>query len=209
MHTYSQGMALRLAFATTTAFSHEILVMDEWIGAGDARFQDRVVGRMDSLMESAAICVLASHNAALLRRVTDQCLWLEHGEVRALGDTEDVLAEYEAAMGLARRPRTAAGGATDVAAGDAAGPTDAPMATLDAIRLEDGRYELAWEVAMFQAGRVQLVVVERDGSERAVCKGPSSGARQPGDWVRPGQEFRLIDLRDGRPLASTTIPPAD
>jgi hypothetical protein len=160
---------------------------------------------MDSLMESAAICVLASHNAALLRRVTDQCLWLEHGQVRALGDTEDVLAEYEAAMGLVRRPRAATG----VGAGDAAGASDAPLATLDAIRLEDGRYELAWEVAMFQAGRVQLVVVEPDGGERAVCKGPSSGTRSPGDWVRPGQEFRLIDLRDGRQLASTTIPPTD
>ena len=55
LHTYSQGMALRLAFAITTTFTHDVLVMDEWIGAGDAYFQEKVVARMNSLIEQAHI----------------------------------------------------------------------------------------------------------------------------------------------------------
>ena len=70
--------------------------MDEWIGAGDASFQDKVVERMNSFFESADICVIASHNNRLLRKITNRCLWLEAGRVRAIGTTAEVLDAYEA-----------------------------------------------------------------------------------------------------------------
>ncbi|TGV62020.1 ABC transporter ATP-binding protein, partial [Mesorhizobium sp. M00.F.Ca.ET.158.01.1.1] len=57
--TYSQGMAARLAFSAATTLDPEILLMDEWIGAGDAAFQARAKRRMDELAEKAGIIVLA------------------------------------------------------------------------------------------------------------------------------------------------------
>jgi lipopolysaccharide transport system ATP-binding protein len=52
LQTYSQGMAMRLAFAATTAFSNDILVMDEWIGAGDAGFQEKIIARMTDFLHA-------------------------------------------------------------------------------------------------------------------------------------------------------------
>src|SRR4249919_269279 len=76
LRTYSQGMAMRLAFAIATAFSSEILLLDEWIGAGDAQFLEKAVKRMSSFVESAQILVLASHSATLLRRVANKAIWM-------------------------------------------------------------------------------------------------------------------------------------
>jgi ABC-type polysaccharide/polyol phosphate transport system ATPase subunit len=68
-HTYSQGMAARLAFATATSFTPDILLMDEWIGAGDKDFQNKAKNRMNEMAEKAGIVVLASHNQGLIDRV--------------------------------------------------------------------------------------------------------------------------------------------
>lgn len=97
IHTYSQGMAMRLAFAATTAFSNDILVMDEWIGAGDAAFQEKIIARMNDFLHANTIVVVASHSAPLLRRLANKAIWLEQGRVRLAGGTE-VIDEYETAI---------------------------------------------------------------------------------------------------------------
>jgi lipopolysaccharide transport system ATP-binding protein len=97
LHSYSQGMAMRLAFAATTAFTNDILVMDEWIGAGDAGFQEKIIARMNDFLHATTIIVVASHSANLLRRIANRAVWLEHGRIRAAGGTE-VIDEYEAAV---------------------------------------------------------------------------------------------------------------
>ncbi len=79
--SYSQGMAARLAFATATSFEPQILLMDEWIGAGDDEFAQQAQSRMDSIVARAGIIVLASHNLDLLRRVCNKALWLKHGRI--------------------------------------------------------------------------------------------------------------------------------
>ena len=80
----SQGMAARLAFATATSFDPEILLMDEWIGAGDAAFQQKAKLRMDELAEKAGIIILASHNAELIKRTCNRVLELERGKVKGI-----------------------------------------------------------------------------------------------------------------------------
>lgn len=87
--TYSQGMAARLAFSIATSFEPEILLMDEWIGAGDPNFQTKAGARMDSLATRAGIIVLASHNHALLRRSCNKILELHKGTVVGLYDIDD------------------------------------------------------------------------------------------------------------------------
>lgn len=88
LKTYSAGMSARLAFSVATALEPEILLMDEWIGAGDPAFQEKAKARMTSIAEKAGIIVLASHNYALLKRTCNKILELERGRVKAF-DTAD------------------------------------------------------------------------------------------------------------------------
>jgi ABC-type polysaccharide/polyol phosphate transport system ATPase subunit len=81
MQSYSQGMAARLAFAIATSFEPEILLMDEWIGAGDKDFQEKAKARMEKMVTKAGIIVLASHNNSLLRRICNRIIKLEHGRI--------------------------------------------------------------------------------------------------------------------------------
>src|SRR5690606_2210330 len=104
LHTYSQGMAMRLAFAATTALSSDILVMDEWIGAGDASFQEKIVQRTNEFVQRSGILVVASHSTALLRRIANKAAWLEHGRIRMLGSLHEVLDEYEESVRPSGRP---------------------------------------------------------------------------------------------------------
>jgi ABC-type polysaccharide/polyol phosphate transport system ATPase subunit len=82
--SYSQGMAARLAFAIATSFHPEILLMDEWIGAGDKAFQEKAKKRLDVMIDKAGIIVLASHNDDLIGRVCNKVLTMEHGRVKSL-----------------------------------------------------------------------------------------------------------------------------
>jgi lipopolysaccharide transport system ATP-binding protein len=79
IRTYSSGMLLRLAFAVSTAVAPEILLLDEWLGVGDASFREKAERRLLEMIESSAIMVLASHDESLIRRFCSRMLRLEHG----------------------------------------------------------------------------------------------------------------------------------
>ena len=87
--SYSQGMSARLAFSIATSFEPQILLMDEWIGAGDPEFQGKARKRMSAMAEKAGIIVLASHNHELLRRICNKVLKLDHGTVEYLGPADE------------------------------------------------------------------------------------------------------------------------
>jgi len=86
LKTYSQGMAARLAFSIATSFEPEILLMDEWIGAGDPAFQNKAGKRMLELTEKAGIIVLASHNEGLIKKTCNKVLALERAGLKYFGD---------------------------------------------------------------------------------------------------------------------------
>ncbi|WP_291841593.1 ABC transporter ATP-binding protein [Maricaulis sp.] len=91
---YSSGMLLRLAFALTTAIKSDILLMDEWLGAGDASFLSKARIRMAEMVENAKILVLASHNLSLIERICEQVMVIDGGEIAHFGSTDEVLAAY-------------------------------------------------------------------------------------------------------------------
>jgi len=91
---YSRGMALRLNFALVTAMRADIVLMDEWIGAGDKEFRAKVIERMQDFVGSASIVVLTSHNTKLLQRVCNYALWIERGNVIKYGDAQTIIDEY-------------------------------------------------------------------------------------------------------------------
>lgn len=92
--TYSSGMQMRLAFATSTAIRPEILIMDEWLSTGDEDFKERANRRMKDLVESTHILVLASHSRSLLEKNCNKIIWLEHGKVKMEGTPEEILPVY-------------------------------------------------------------------------------------------------------------------
>lgn len=89
--SYSQGMAARLAFSIATAAIPDVLLLDEWIGAGDTDFQRKARDRMNSLITSAGTMIIASHNHSLLKEICTKVLCLEHGRIKAFGNPQELL----------------------------------------------------------------------------------------------------------------------
>lgn len=85
MQTYSSGMKARLGFAITTSADADILVMDEWIGAGDPRFIEKCEARLSELVDRSRILILATHKEKLLQRVCNRFAVLEKGHLREVG----------------------------------------------------------------------------------------------------------------------------
>ena len=92
MRTYSAGMVARLIFAVTTAFDPQILVLDEWLGAGDADFMVQAEARMRTFVDKASLMVMATHNLGLVEHVCNKVCQLEGGKIVFLGTTADWLA---------------------------------------------------------------------------------------------------------------------
>lgn len=101
IRTYSDGMRLRLAFATITVLDPEVLVTDEILAVGDEGFQRRCNGWFDRFLGRGGGLVLCSHDLGQVQRLCDRTLWLEDGGVRDLGDSRDVIRHYREAMGTA------------------------------------------------------------------------------------------------------------
>ncbi|WP_070107808.1 ABC transporter ATP-binding protein [Burkholderia plantarii] len=77
--TYSSGMALRLAFAVSTAVQPDILLMDEWLSVGDEAFNKKASDRLNALVERSSILVMASHSPQLVHKVCNRKLVLDQG----------------------------------------------------------------------------------------------------------------------------------
>ncbi|MEV5339852.1 ABC transporter ATP-binding protein [Streptomyces sp. NPDC052676] len=99
MRTYSSGMAARLRFSIAAAKDHDVLLIDEALATGDRSFQKRSEARIRELRKHAGTVFLVSHNNKSIRDTCDRVLWLERGELRMDGPTEEVLKEYEAFTG--------------------------------------------------------------------------------------------------------------
>ena len=94
VHTYSQGMAMRLSFATATAINPEILLLDEWIGACDRVFRQKAEERLDGMVKKAKGFVLASHNTAIVKRYCQKAIWLHEGKCKLIGNVDYVIDEF-------------------------------------------------------------------------------------------------------------------
>jgi lipopolysaccharide transport system ATP-binding protein len=77
-----------------TAIRPEILLMDEWILAGDAAFMTKAKRRVEAIVRHADILILASHSAPIIAEWCNRVLWLEQGKIVADGKPMDVLSRY-------------------------------------------------------------------------------------------------------------------
>jgi ABC-2 type transport system ATP-binding protein/lipopolysaccharide transport system ATP-binding protein len=95
LKTFSSGMAVRLAFAITTAVAPDIIIMDEGIGAGDARFAKKAKQRLERMIDTCSIMVLASHSRELIEELCSEAALLDHGRIVRRGPVADVLQQYD------------------------------------------------------------------------------------------------------------------
>jgi teichoic acid transport system ATP-binding protein len=98
MKTYSSGMGARLRFAIAAAKKHDVLLIDEALATGDARFRRRSEQRVRELREEAGTVFLVSHSEQSIRDTCERVIWLESGVLRADGPTDDVMRQYEEYM---------------------------------------------------------------------------------------------------------------
>lgn len=94
VRTYSTGMLTRLAFSIVTSFKPDILLIDEGIGTGDARFEERARARVNEFMKNSSIIVLASHSHAMVQQMCNKAMLLEHGKLIAFSDVDSVFKLY-------------------------------------------------------------------------------------------------------------------
>jgi ABC-type polysaccharide/polyol phosphate transport system ATPase subunit len=91
---YSSGMHLRLAFAVAAHVEPEILVVDEVLAVGDARFRDKCLGKMTALGREERTVLFVSHDLGAVARLCPRSIWLEEGRIRADGETAAVVDSY-------------------------------------------------------------------------------------------------------------------
>ncbi len=94
VRTYSSGMMVRLSFAIATCVQPEILLIDEWLGAGDANFFKKAERRMHDFIEKSSILVLASHSIPLLEKWCSRGILLAQGRIEKVGPIKDVIASH-------------------------------------------------------------------------------------------------------------------
>ena len=93
-YTYSTGMQMRLAFATSTFIKPEILIMDEWLATGDKDFQEKAEKKLNSIIEDSKILILASHSKDLILKTCTRVIWLENGLINQENNSEKILENY-------------------------------------------------------------------------------------------------------------------
>jgi lipopolysaccharide transport system ATP-binding protein len=96
---YSSGMYVRLAFAVAAHLEPEIMLVDEVLAVGDAEFQTKCIGKMQGVASSEGRTVLfVSHNMAAIQQLCHHALWLDHGGLRRIGPTAQVVQAYTSSV---------------------------------------------------------------------------------------------------------------
>ena len=95
VRTYSSGMHSKLAFAITAMLETDIMLVDEVLSVGDEKFRKKSMAKMKELInDDNRTVVIVSHSIETLKEFCDKVLWIHEGEMKMIGEPEEVLAEY-------------------------------------------------------------------------------------------------------------------
>ena len=100
VRTYSSGMYSKLSFSVTAILDTDIMLVDEVLSVGDEHFRKKSYKKMEELMRSNRTVLIVSHATDTLKKFCDRILWINDGKFVMLGETEEVLAEYDKSMQL-------------------------------------------------------------------------------------------------------------
>ena len=91
---YSSGMLAKLGFSIATAVEPDILIIDEILGVGDVNFRKKSNDKMLSLMDTGTTVILVSHSIPQIRKLCDKAIWIDNGQIRKIGEVNEVCDEY-------------------------------------------------------------------------------------------------------------------
>lgn len=91
---YSSGMIARLGFSIATASNPDILIVDEILGVGDFKFQQKCHRRMNEIIESGTTVLFVSHSINQIKELCSRVVWLNNGELIDIGDTQRICEKY-------------------------------------------------------------------------------------------------------------------
>ena len=94
VRTYSSGMYMRLAFSVAINVDADILLIDEILAVGDARFQAKCFNKMLELKKRGITIVIVSHDLGSIERLCNRAVWIENGEIREMGSPHDIINLY-------------------------------------------------------------------------------------------------------------------
>ena len=94
VRNYSSGMLARLGFSIATAWVPDVLILDEVLSVGDARFLRRCERRMEEFRERGTTVLLVSHAVEAVRENCERAIWLEKGRIEASGPADEVIERY-------------------------------------------------------------------------------------------------------------------
>lgn len=98
LKNYSSGMKSRLGFSIATIVEPEILILDEVLSVGDAKFRKKSEKKILSMMDKGVTVLFVSHSLAQVQRICNKAMILEYGTIRNIGDVDEIAAEYENMM---------------------------------------------------------------------------------------------------------------
>jgi lipopolysaccharide transport system ATP-binding protein len=100
MRFYSAGMTVRLGFALATAIKPEVLLMDEWLLAGDAAFMEKASLRLETVVRQAEVLVLSSHAPNIILNWSTRVIRMDHGRIVDDGPPQEVMERYLGAVSV-------------------------------------------------------------------------------------------------------------
>ncbi len=95
LKNYSSGMKARLGFSIATAVEPDVLILDEVLSVGDAKFRTKSLKKVQALFEKGVTVLFVSHSIEQVKAICDTAILLNHGEIIAKGDVDSVSAIYE------------------------------------------------------------------------------------------------------------------
>lgn len=99
VRTYSSGMYSKLAFSITSTLKTDIMLIDEVLSVGDAKFKKKSYARMKELIsDKERTVIIVSHNSDTIRKLCDSVLWMHEGKIKMQGDPQEVMQAYEEFM---------------------------------------------------------------------------------------------------------------
>jgi ABC-2 type transport system ATP-binding protein len=99
IRTYSSGMYARLGFSVATASEPDVLIVDEVLSVGDEAFQKKCAARIEAFRQRGAAILLVSHNMAEIEAMCQRAAWLDHGNLKAIGEPVRVIQAYRERAG--------------------------------------------------------------------------------------------------------------